>query len=170
MSERSDVKVRALFRDPEKYADKEIVLSGWARQNRASNHFGFIQLNDGSFFTPVQVVYEQENLDNFDEIAGLALSSGVKVTGKFVLTPDARQPFEIHASTIEVLAESSTEYPLQNKRHSMEFLREIAHLRPRSNTFAAVFRVRSMIAYAIHKFFHPGTGFCLCTHPDHHRE
>ena len=153
MSERSDIKVRALFRDPEKYADKEIVLSGWARQNRASNHFGFIQLNDGSFFTPVQVVYEQENLDNFDEIAGLALSSGVKVTGKFVLTPDARQPFEIHASTIEVLAESSTEYPLQNKRHSMEFLREIAHLRPRSNTFAAVFRVRSMIAYAIHKFF-----------------
>ena len=153
MSERSDVKVKNLFREPEKYADKTIVLSGWARQNRASNHFGFIQLNDGSFFTPVQVVYEQDNLDNFDEIAGLALSSGIRVTGQFVLTPDARQPFEIHAEKIEVLAESSTEYPLQNKRHSMEFLREIAHLRPRSNTFAAVFRVRSMIAYAIHKFF-----------------
>ncbi len=153
MSERNDITVKALFREPEKFADREIVISGWARQNRASNQFGFIQLNDGSFFTPVQVVYEKDSIDNFQEIAGLALSSGVKVTGKFVLTPDARQPFEIHAEKIEVLAGSSSEYPLQNKRHSMEFLREIAHLRPRSNTFAAVFRVRSLIAYAIHKFF-----------------
>ena len=153
MSERNDITVKALFRGPDKFADREIVISGWARQNRASNQFGFIQLSDGSFFTPVQVVYEKDGIDNFQEIAGLALSSGVKVTGKFILTPDAKQPFEIHAEKIEVLAESSTEYPLQNKRHSMEFLREIAHLRPRSNTFAAVFRVRSMIAYAIHKFF-----------------
>ena len=153
MSERNDITVKALFREPGKFADREIVISGWARQNRASNQFGFIQLNDGSFFTPVQVVYEKDSIDNFPEIAGLALSSGVKVTGKFVLTPDARQPFEIHAEKIEVLAGSSSEYPLQNKRHSMEFLREIAHLRPRSNTFAAVFRVRSLIAYAIHKFF-----------------
>ena len=153
MSERNDITIKKLFRDPGSYADKEICLSGWARQNRGSNKFGFLQLNDGSFFTPVQVVYEKENIDNFDEISKLALSSGVKVTGTFVLTPDAKQPFEIHASRIEILAESSADYPLQNKRHSMEFLREIAHLRPRSNTFAAVFRVRSLISYAIHKFF-----------------
>ena len=132
MSERNNITVKKLFRNPEDFADKDIELSGWARQNRGSNKFGFIQLNDGSFFTPVQVVYEKENIDNFDEIAKLALSSGIKVTGRFVLTPDAKQPFEIHASKIEVLAESSAEYPLQNKRHSMEFLREIAHLRPRS--------------------------------------
>ena len=153
MSERNEITVRSLFRRSSEFADREITISGWARQNRASNQFGFIQLNDGSFFTPVQVVYEKDKIDNFDEIAGLSLSSGVKVTGTFVLTPDAKQPFEIHAEKIEVLAGSSSEYPLQNKRHSMEFLREIAHLRPRANTFAAVFRVRSLIAYAIHRFF-----------------
>ena len=153
MSERNDIKVKDLFRRSEDFDGREITISGWARQNRGSNKFGFLQLNDGSFFTPVQVVYESENIDNFDEIAKLSLSSGVKVTGEFVLTPDAKQPFEIHASKIEVLAESTADYPLQNKRHSMEFLREIAHLRPRSNTFAAVFRVRSLISYAIHKFF-----------------
>ena len=153
MSERTGISVRELFRHPEDHADKEIVLSGWARQNRGSNKFGFLQVNDGSFFKPVQVVYEEDVISNFKEITGLALSSAIRVTGKFCLTPDARQPFEIHAENIEVLAESSNEYPLQNKRHSMEFLRNIAHLRPRSNTFAAVFRVRSLIAYAIHSFF-----------------
>ena len=153
MSERNDITVRKLFRERESYKDKVITISGWARQNRASNQFGFIQLNDGSFFTPVQIVYEKDKVGNFDEVAALPLSSAVQVTGTFVLTPDGKQPFEIHAEEISVLAESSTEYPLQNKRHSMEFLREIAHLRPRSNTFAAVFRVRSLIAYAIHKFF-----------------
>ena len=153
MSERNEITVRSLFRRSSEFADREITISGWARQNRASNQFGFIQLNDGSFFTPVQIVYEKDKIDNFGEIAGLSLSSGVKVTGTFVLTPDAKQPFEIHAEKIEVLAGSSSEYPLQNKRHSMEFLREIAHLRPRANTFAAVFRVRSLIAYAIHRFF-----------------
>ena len=153
MSERNDITVKRLFRETEEFDGKKVTISGWARQNRGTNKFGFIQLNDGSFFKPVQVVYEEEKIDNFSEIASLALSSAIKVTGDFVVTPDARQPFEIHAEKIEVLAESSTDYPLQNKRHSMEFLREIAHLRPRSNTFAAVFRVRSLIAYAIHKFF-----------------
>jgi len=153
MSERNEITVRKLYRETEKFAGKKISVSGWARQNRGSNKFGFIQLNDGSFYKPVQIVYEEKDIGNFKEIANLPLSSAVKATGEFVLTPDAKQPFELHAEKIEVLAESSNDYPLQNKRHSMEFLREIAHLRPRSNTFAAVFRVRSLIAFAIHKFF-----------------
>ena len=148
-----DIELRAIHQEPEKYADREITVRGWVRQNRSSNKFGFIALNDGSFFKPVQVVYEADAIDNYGEIAGLALSSAVRVTGTLVLTPEAKQPFEVHAKEIVVEGPSDPDYPLQNKRHSMEFLREIAHLRPRSNTFQAVFRVRSLVAYAIHQFF-----------------
>ena len=147
------VEIKSLFRESEKYADQEIVVEGWVRTNRGSNKFGFIELNDGSFFKSVQVVYEAEFLDNFEEISKAPIAAALKVTGLFVLTPEAKQPFEIKAREVAIEAGSDSDYPLQKKRHSMEFLREIAHLRPRSNTFSAVFRVRSMVAYAIHKFF-----------------
>lgn len=148
-----DVEIRSLFREKEKYADEEITVRGWIRTNRGSNKFGFIELNDGTFFKSVQVVYEAEFLDNFEEISKAPISAALKVTGKFVLTPEAKQPFEIKAREIVTEAVSEADYPLQKKRHSMEFLREIAHLRPRSNTFSAVFRIRSLAAYAIHSFF-----------------
>ncbi len=145
--------VRDLFRNTAEYADKEVVISGWVRNNRSSNKFGFIELNDGSFFKSVQVVYEEEFIENFEEIAKAYVATALSVRGILVPTPEAKQPFEIKAREIHVEATSTPDYPLQPKRHSMEFLREIAHLRPRSNTFAAVFRVRSLVAYAIHKFF-----------------
>lgn len=145
--------VRFLFREPEQYAGQEVIVRGWVRTNRGNNRFGFIELNDGSFFKSVQIVYENQTLDNYAEIAKAPIAAAVTVTGKFVLTPDAKQPFEIKAERITIEAGSESDYPLQKKRHSLEFLREIAHLRPRSNTFAAVFRVRSIVAYAIHKFF-----------------
>lgn len=148
-----DILIKELFRNSEAYADKEIVVRGWVRTNRGSNKFGFVELNDGSFFKSVQVVYEVENLDNFEEISKAPISAALMVKGEFVLTPDAKQPFEIKAKEVVIEADSASDYPLQKKRHSLEYLREIAHLRPRSNTFSAVFRVRSLIAYAIHKFF-----------------
>ena len=148
-----DIEIKELFRNTDAYAGKEITVYGWVRGNRNSNQFGFISLNDGTFFTPVQVVYEADKLSNYQEVAKYRLSAGIKVTGTLVLTPDAKQPFEIKASEITLEADSDPDYPLQKKRHTMEFLREIAHLRPRSNTFSAVFRVRSVAAYAIHKFF-----------------
>lgn len=148
-----DIEIRELFRNSEKYSDQEIVVRGWIRNNRNSKKFGFIELNDGSFFKPVQVVYEAEDLENYEEIAKAHLASGLMVKGLFRLTPEAKQPFEIKATEIVIEAASAPDYPLQNKRHSMEFMREIGHLRPRSNTFSAVFRVRSIVAYAIHKFF-----------------
>lgn len=148
-----DIELRELHRKPEKYDQKEIFVRGWIRQNRSSNKFGFIALNDGSFFKPVQVVYESDKIGNFDEISKANLSAGVLVRGVLSLTPDAKQPFEIHAEEIVIEADSDADYPLQNKRHSMEFLREIAHLRPRANTFQAVFRVRSLVAFAVHSFF-----------------
>lgn len=148
-----EIDIKKLYRETEKFDGKEVVISGWIRNNRASNKFGFIELNDGSFFKPIQIVYESDFIDNFDIVAKANLATAIKVVGKTVLTPEAKQPFEIKASKIEILADSNEDYPLQNKRHSMEFLRGIAHLRPRSNTFSAVFRIRSMVAYAIHKFF-----------------
>ena len=148
-----EILLRELFRNTAAYADKEVLIKGWVRNNRSSNKFGFIEINDGSFFRSVQVVYEEEFLDNFDEIAKAYVATALAVKGVVVLTPQAKQPFEIKAGEIAVEAPSTPDYPLQPKRHSMEFLREIAHLRPRSNTFAAVFRVRSLVAYAIHKFF-----------------
>ncbi|MBR0127121.1 MAG: asparagine--tRNA ligase [Firmicutes bacterium] len=149
----TDVLVRDLFRNSEKYADQEITVRGWIRTNRGSNKFGFVELNDGSFFKSIQVVYEAEFIDNFNEISKAPIAAALRVTGTFVLTPEAKQPFEIKAKSVEIEADSDPDYPLQKKRHSMEFLREIAHLRPRSNTFSAVFRVRSITAYALHKFF-----------------
>ena len=149
----NDIQIRSLFRKTEKYAGSEIVVRGWIRTNRGSNKFGFIELNDGTFFKSVQVVYEADNLENFAEISKAPIAAALMVKGDFVLTPDAKQPFEIKAKEVVIEASSDADYPLQKKRHSMEFLREIAHLRPRSNTFSAVFRVRSVVAYAIHKFF-----------------
>ncbi|MDO4545914.1 MAG: asparagine--tRNA ligase [Bacillota bacterium] len=147
------IEIKTLYREGDKYADQEITVSGWVRTNRGSNKFGFIELNDGTFFKSIQVVYEAEILGNFEEISKAPIAAALKVTGTFVLTPDAKQPFEIKAKEVSIEADSAADYPLQKKRHSMEFLREIAHLRPRSNTFSAVFRVRSMVAYAIHQFF-----------------
>ena len=148
-----DISVKEIFDAPNDYADKEVQVSGWVRTNRSSNRFGFIELNDGSCFKSIQVVYEKEGIENFDEVSKITIASGITVKGILVLTPEAKQPFEIKAAQVSVEAGSATDYPLQKKRHSLEFLREIAHLRPRSNTFSAVFRVRSLVAYAIHKFF-----------------
>lgn len=148
-----DIEIKKLFRETESYAGQELVIRGWVRGNRASNQFGFLSVNDGTFFKPVQVVYEADKLDNFDEVAKFRLSAGVCVKGVLEVTPDAKQPFEIKATEIILEADSDSDYPLQKKRHTMEFMREIAHLRPRSNTFSAVFRVRSVAGYAIHKFF-----------------
>lgn len=146
------VLIKDIYRNTEKYADQRIVIEGWIRTLRASKAFGFIEVNDGSFFKNLQVVFE-EGLENFLEVSKLYISTAIRVEGKLELTPDAKQPFEIKATKIEIEGQSSGDYPLQKKRHSFEFLREIAHLRPRSNAFSAVFRVRSLAAYAIHKFF-----------------
>ncbi|MGN0180945.1 MAG: asparagine--tRNA ligase [Candidatus Ornithomonoglobus sp.] len=145
--------VKSLYRDTEIHGGNEVTVSGWVRTVRASNNFGFIELNDGSFFSSVQVVIEAEKLDNYTELAKLNVGAAITVTGILELTPQAKQPFEIKAAEVVVEGHSTPDYPLQKKRHSFEYLRTIAHLRPRTNTFAAVFRVRSLIAYAIHQFF-----------------
>jgi asparaginyl-tRNA synthetase len=144
--------VKSLFRETEKHLEKEVQLSGWVRKIRDQKNFGFIELNDGTFFKGVQVVFDNK-LANFDDVAKLSIASSVYVTGKVVKSQGAGQAFEVIASKIEIYQKATPEYPLQNKRHSFEFLREIAHLRPRSNTFSAVFRVRSVLAFAINKFF-----------------
>ena len=144
--------IKDLYKHTNEYKDKEVTLEGWVRTIRDSKTFGFIELNDGSFFKNVQIVFS-DTLDNFAEIAKLSISSSIKVTGTFVMTENAKQPFEIQATKIEILNLCDLEYPLQKKRHSFEYLRTISHLRPRTNTFNAVFRVRSVFAYAIHKFF-----------------
>lgn len=144
--------VRDIYRNTEKYKDKDIVIAGWIRTIRSSKKFGFMEINDGTFFKNIQVVIEEE-LENFTEVSKLPISSSVIITGKLELTPEAKQPFEIKAKEVVIDCESEKDYPLQKKRHSLEYLRTIAHLRPRSNTFAAAFRVRSLAAYAIHKFF-----------------
>ena len=144
--------VRSFFRDREQYIGKEVTTGGWVRSIRASKTFGFIVVNDGTFFEPIQVVYS-DDLDNFETISKLNVGAAVIVKGTLVATPEAKQPFEIQASSVEIEGASSGDYPLQKKRHSFEYLRTISHLRPRTNTFQAVFRVRSLIAYAIHKFF-----------------
>ncbi len=144
--------IKDLYRNTEQYTNKEITLEGWVRTVRDSKNFGFIEINDGSFFKNVQIVFSNE-LSNFDEICKLTISSSIKVTGTLVKTENAKQPFEIQATKIEIESLSDSSYPLQKKKHSFEYLRTIAHLRPRANTFNAVFRVRSTLAYAIHKFF-----------------
>ncbi|MBQ3923332.1 MAG: asparagine--tRNA ligase [Spirochaetales bacterium] len=144
--------IKKLFRSQAEYENKEITVSGWVRTIRDSKTFGFIELNDGSFFKNLQIVFE-DNLPNFAEIAKLSLGASITATGTLVPTPDAKQPFELKAANINVEGNSTPDYPLQKKKHSFEFLRTIAHLRPRTNTFAATFRVRSVAAYAIHEFF-----------------
>ena len=147
-----NITVRNLYKQTENFKDKNIIIEGWVKTLRNSKTFGFIELNDGTFFKNIQIVFN-DSLSNFEEIRKLTLSSSIKVSGKFVLTPESKQPFEIQATRIEIESLADNTYPLQKKRHSFEYLRTIAHLRPRTNTFNAVFRVRSVLAYAIHKFF-----------------
>ncbi len=146
------MEIKDLIKNYEDFKDKEVLISGWIKTLRDSKTFGFIEINDGSFFKNIQVVFD-DSMDNFKDIAKLPICSSILVKGVLVLTPSAKQPFEIKASEIMVEGMSDLDYPLQKKRHTFEYLRTIAHLRPRSNTFSAVFRVRSLAAYAIHKFF-----------------
>ena len=146
--------IREIYADMAKYDGKTVTVGGWVRNLRDSKAFGFIDLNDGSYFKSVQVVFEREKINNYDEIASQNVGAALVVTGKILLTPDAKQPFELKADEVVVEGTSTPDYPLQPKRHSPEFLREQAYLRPRTNLFSAVFRVRSEVAYAIHSFFH----------------
>ncbi|MDO5715135.1 MAG: asparagine--tRNA ligase [Tissierellia bacterium] len=146
------ISVRDIFEEPKKYIDQVVEISGWIKTSRSSKNFGFIELTDGTCFKPLQIVYGKE-LENFSEIEKYPISSSLCVKGKIVESPGAKQPFELHADLVKPLYIADRDYPLQKKRHTMEYLRTIAHLRPRANTFNAVFRVRSLIAYAIHKFF-----------------
>ena len=147
------VTIKELYRNKEEYIGKTVKVAGWIRTSRASKNFGFVELNDGSFFKNMQIVLSDEKLENFKEITKLPISSSILVEGELVSTEGAKQPVEIHATKIVVEGESDNSYPLQKKRHTVEYLRTIAHLRPRSNMFSAVFRVRSVAAYAVHKFF-----------------
>ena len=144
--------VKEIYNNKKEFENQVITLEGWVRTVRDSKTFGFIELNDGSFFKNIQIVFT-DKLNNFSELCKLPISSSIKVTGKLVLTENAKQPFEIQAENIEILSKSDADYPLQKKRHSFEYLRTIAHLRPRTNTFQAVFRVRSVLSYSIHRFF-----------------
>ncbi len=146
------VNIRDIYRKKEEYLEKTITIGGWVRSLRNSKTFGFIVVNDGTFFEPLQVVFG-DKLENFSQVSKLNVGAAVIVTGKLVPTPQAKQPFEIQADEVFIEGVSAPDYPLQKKRHTFEFLRTISHLRPRTNTFEAVFRVRSLIAYAIHKFF-----------------
>ena len=145
--------IAKLHQNPQAFAEAPVTVCGWVRTIRDSKALGFIDLNDGSSFQGVQVVFEADKVENYREIARQNVGASLLVTGKLELTPQAKQPFEIHAAQIEILGASTPEYPLQKKRHSLEYLRTIAHLRPRTNTFSAAFRVRSAAAYAIHQFF-----------------
>ena len=147
------VEINALFAEPARYTAEPVTVCGWVRTLRSSKALGFIELNDGSYFSNLQVVFEENKLANFDEISRQNVGAALIVTGRLLLTPEAKQPFEIHAEEITVEGASTPDYPLQKKRHSMEFLRTIQHLRPRTNTFSAAFRVRSVAAQGIHKFF-----------------
>lgn len=144
--------IRDLYRDKDSYIGQKVTVGGWVRSIRDSKTFGFIVINDGTFFEPLQIVYG-DKLDNFETISKLNVGAAIVVTGTLVATPEAKQPFEIQADEVMVEGMSTPDYPLQKKRHSFEYLRTISHLRPRTNTFQAVFRVRSLIAYAIHTFF-----------------
>ena len=146
------VTVKSLYRETEKYLDQKVIINGWVKKIRDQKNFGFIEVNDGSFFKGVQVVFDTR-LSNFEEISRLSIISSIEVKGKLVKSQGAGQAFEIMAEEINIFQKADLEYPLQNKRHTFEYLRTKVHLRPRTNTFAAVFRVRSVVAYAIHKFF-----------------
>jgi len=149
---KENVLIKDLFRKTSEYEGKQVMVSGWVRTIRDSKNFGFIEVNDGSFFKNVQVVFEA-GLENFEDVRKLSISSSIIVLGDVVKTENAKQPFEIKATNIEIVNQADLEYPLQKKKHSFEYLRTISHLRPRTNTFNAVFRVRSVLSYAIHKFF-----------------
>lgn len=145
--------IKRLFENPKEFDNKSIEVVGWIRTMRSSNTFGFIELNDGTCFKNLQIVLEKDILENYDEVTKYNICTAVQIKGIFTLTPNAKQPFEVKAKEVVLLADSEADYPLQKKRHSFEYLREIAHLRPRGNTFNAVFRLRSLTAYAIHEFF-----------------
>ena len=144
--------VREIYKNTAKYIDTEITIGGWVRSNRDSKSFGFLVISDGSYFEQIQVVYN-DSLPDFNKLTKINVGAALVIKGTLVATPGAKQPFEIQAAHIDIEGESSSDYPLQKKRHTLEYLRTISHLRPRTNTFQAVFRVRSLIAYAIHKFF-----------------
>lgn len=146
-----DLTVKKLYQNFDEYVDKEVVLAGWVKTLRDSKNFGFIEINDGTCFKNIQIVFDT-TLDNFEEVRKLTIISSIEVTGTVVKTENAKQPFEIKASNIKVINLADSSYPLQKKRHSFEYLRTVAHLRPRTNTFNAVFRVRSVLSYAIHKY------------------
>lgn len=156
--------IKSIYRNTAEYANKEVTLGGWIRTMRVSKNFGFIELNDGSFFKNIQIVFEADKLSNYEEISKQNVGAALIVKGLLVETPEAKQPFEIKATEIAVEGTSTPDYPLQKKRHSVEFLREIAYLRPRTNLFSATFRVRSLIAMAIHEFFQ-GKGFVYAHTP-----
>ena len=149
---RKKVTIKDLYRNTENYIDKTVEVAGWVRTVRDSKAFGFIELNDGSFFNNLQIVFN-DKLANFEEVRKLTISSSIIVNGKVVKTENAKQPFEIHADSVEIFNLADADYPLQKKRHSFEYLRTVAHLRPRTNTFNAVFRIRSVAAFAIHEYF-----------------
>jgi asparaginyl-tRNA synthetase len=146
------LRIRDLYKDTAAYAGKEVTVCGWVKNVRDSKTFGFLVISDGTYFSPLQVVYH-DTMENFTQVCKLNVGAAVIVKGKLVLTPDQRQPFEVQADAVEVEGVSAPDYPLQPKKHSMEYLRTITHLRPRTNTFQAVFRIRSIAAYAIHRFF-----------------
>ncbi len=148
------IEIKKLYADPSAYAQKDVTVCGWVKTIRDSKTLGFIELNDGSCFKNLQVVFEDANISNFKEVTKYNVGSSITVRGRLLLTPEAKQPFEIHACEILLEGASTPDYPLQKKRHTLEYLRSIAHLRPRTNTLSAVFRVRSEAAFAIHKFFH----------------
>ena len=152
LSKMNLVTIRELYKEKEKFIGQTIEVGGWVRSIRDSKTFGFIVVNDGTFFETLQIVYS-DKLSNFADVSKLNVGAAIIIKGQLVATPQAKQPFEIQAEEIEIEGASAPEYPLQKKRHSMEYLRTISHLRPRTNTFQAVFRVRSLIAYAIHQFF-----------------
>ncbi|MCF7918686.1 MAG: asparagine--tRNA ligase [Candidatus Cloacimonetes bacterium] len=145
------LEIKDIYKDPQKYGEQQVNLKGWIRTIRSTKTFGFIELNDGSFFKSIQIVFA-DDLADFLEIAKLGIATAISVSGILILTPEAKQPFEVKAENIEIVGFSQADYPLQKKRHSFEFLRTIAHLRPRTNTFSAVFRIRSLAAHAIHSF------------------
>ena len=160
------ISVRELFKNTDSYIGKEISVGGWVRSIRGSKQFGFIVLNDGTYFTPVQVVYH-DTMDNFQEINKTNVGAALIVKGTLVATPEAKQPFEIQASEVTVEGPSTSDYPLQKKRHTLEFLRTMTHLRPRTNTFQAVFR--SQPNRLCHPSVLPGTGFCVCSYTAYYR-
>lgn len=157
--------IKELYKSAESFADKSITICGWVRSIRDSKTLGFIDLNDGTCFKGIQIVFEEDKINNFKEIASQNVGAALIVTGNLLLTPEAKQPFEIHAIEIEVEGTSTPEYPLQKKRHTVEYLRTIAHLRPRTNLYSAAFRVRSAAAYGIHKFFQEERNFVYAHTP-----